>query len=199
MSNFNSIDTFKTNFKGGTRPNRFSVIATWPQNIGAANPVDMKKVTTFKISSAEFPESTVNSINTFYRGRKINFAGDRQYSPWTITVLDDTGNYSLWKIFHTWIEKIDGHQSHLYAGAPDFDYSSHQTTFTLNQYGLNGGANNGIEGDSGIRTIKLWNVWPISVEPFPLNMGDGSYVEFSVRLVFDYISFEGDTINTSLT
>lgn len=193
MSNFNSIDNFKTNFKGGTRPNRFSVTANWPTGIGADSSFLMNKVTSFKISSVRMPESKLSTIPTYYRGRRVNFAGDRSYGQWRISVLDDTDNYSLWKIFHTWMEKIDGHQSHLYSDGPYYTYSKHQCSFTLNQYDLNGTSDDMV-GTTGIRTIVLKNVWPSAVGEIALDMKEGSIVEFAVDLFYDYITFEGSTI-----
>ena len=77
-TNYNSIDEFKKAFRGGTRSNRFSVTATWPQNLGASNSFEMTRKTTFKITSTSMPDATVTTIPVNYRGRKIQFAGEVQ-------------------------------------------------------------------------------------------------------------------------
>ena len=195
-TNYNSIDEFKKAFRGGTRSNRFSVTATWPQNLGASNSFEMTRKTTFKITSTSMPDATVTTIPVNYRGRKIQFAGDRQYGIWRIDVYDDSESNNLWKIFQLWMEKIDGHQSHLYADPPDYDYSSYYGKFDLNQYGLNGGSNGDILNTSGIRKITLKNVWPAAVEPINLNMADTKIVQFTVSMHFDYFTFGDDNIAT---
>ena len=197
FQNFNSIQTFKDNFKGGTRANRFNVSAVWPTGLGI-DPADALKKTTFKISATSFPNSKMQTTQLFYRGRPIIYATDRIYGVWSVVVFDDSDNNTLWNLFHKWIEKIDGHQTHLYSDAPDFDYSSYQTTFTLNQHGLNGTAA-GIEGTTGIRTVILKNVWPLSVGPIEFEMGDGNLVSFKVDLKFDYLTFGEGNIDNSLT
>jgi hypothetical protein len=46
--NFNSIDSFKQNFGGGTRPNRFSVTASFPNDIDVSDDeIDFKIFATF--------------------------------------------------------------------------------------------------------------------------------------------------------
>lgn len=168
----NSITNFKTNFNGGTRANRFEVIPTWPLNIT----VDGKDAT-FKIVSASLPMVQVNTVSIPYRGRLITFAGDRQYSTWTVGVYDDNNVNNIWKALHKWHEKIDGHYTHLVAN-DDFSYSSLQTTWQVRQYDANGNT---------IKTILLYKCWPSVVGDISLSMGDVGFVGFSTTLTFDYI------------
>lgn len=173
----NSISSFKDNFNGGTRVNRFVVIPTWPQGI---NPTTNDS--TFKIVSASLPSAQINSISIPYRGRMINFAGDRQYSPWTVGVYDDGNTENLWKAFQTWKEKLDGHYTHLVANN-DYGYSSLQTTWQVQHLDLN---NSG----SPLRTITLYKCWPSAVGELALNMGENNFASFSVTLTFDNFKIE---------
>jgi hypothetical protein len=195
MTNFNSINSFKNAFRGGTRSNRFSVVATWPSDLGIGVQEGYDK-TTFKISATSMPDGSIEDRTVPYRGRFLHFAGDRQYGKWAVTVYDDSESQNLWNTFQLWHEKIDGHQSHLYSGS-NFSYSNHQTTFTINQYGLNG-SNLNIGNNQGIRTLILQNVWPLTVDSINLKMDETELVSFNVTLAFDYLTFGSGTINQSL-
>jgi hypothetical protein len=96
-------------------------------------------------------------------------------------------------MFHTWIDKLDGHVTHQY-DKTDFSYKDYICDFLLTQYGLNG---------KGIRQIRLHNVWPTSVGEIILDMGENNMVTFGVQLMFDYMEFinvdqQNPTINQSL-
>jgi hypothetical protein len=170
----NSISLFKDNFNGGTRSNRFVVRPVWPQGIfvGANDPK-------IKIVSASLPVVQINSISIPYRGRLINFAGDRQYSPWVIGIYDDGNAQNLWKAFHKWKELMDGHYTHTVTGN-DFNYTRYQTTWEVEHLDVNG-------ENSLNRRISLYKCWPSVVGEINLNMGESNFVAFSVTLTFDNI------------
>lgn len=174
----NSIINFKNNFYGGTRANRFVVIPEWPEGV-LVDPND----STFKIVSASLPMVQVNNIAVPYRGRMINFAGDRQYSTWTVGVYDDSNSKNIWKGLHKWSEFLDGHYTHTVKDA-DYSYKKLQTTWKILQLGLNGDLNN------PIKTITLYKCWPSVVGELNLNMSEVGFVGFSTTLTFDYINIE---------
>lgn len=168
----NNISDFKTNFKGGTRANRFKVWATWPAGVVGYN-TDME----FNVSATSMPVAQIGTVLVPYRGRPAIYAGDRQYSPWTITVYDDDQSNHLWEAFHKWGELIDGHLTHE-KNNTTYSYSDLQSLFKLYQYDTNGNT---------IRQISLWNSWPLAVTQIDLNMGSVDLVQFQVQLVFDKI------------
>lgn len=173
MASYNSITNFKQGFGGGTRANRFevSMVDGWP-----GMPPDIND-TKFKIVSSQFPTSQINSIVIPYRGRPVNYAGDRQYSPWTVTVYDDSNTNSLWRAFNRWKELLDGHKTHT---TQDYTYRSLQKTWEIYQYDVNG---------TTIRHIQLQNCWPSFISQIDLNMGSTDLVSFTVQMVFDKINF----------
>lgn len=179
----NSITAFKTNFNGGTRANRFIVRPVWPTGVNTT-PADAQ----FKIISTTLPTATINTMSVPYRGRLINFAGDRVYNPWSVGVYDDGNNSNLWQAFQKWKELLDGHYNHLVSNN-DFDYSGLQTTWTLEQLDLNGST-------TPIRRITLYKCWPSVVGEFSLNMGENSFVSFPVTLTYDYFVIETPSANS---
>lgn len=175
----NSISTFKEGFNGGTRPNRFEVdlSSAFPTQTKVFKPNVKEK---FKIYAASLPSAELGTIQVPYRGRLLSFAGDRNYSTWTIGVYDDNNEDNLWRSFQHWKDRLDGHVSHQVGGGVpvnDFSYKTLQTTWTINQLDLNG---------SVLRTITLFNCWPEQVTALNLDMTSANYATFTVNLVFDY-------------
>jgi hypothetical protein len=186
MSSFNSISNFKSAFAGGTRANRFRAgMATVPTGVDTPSG-GWDSEFQFKVTAAEIPAATMGTIPVNYRGRLIMYAGDRQYSPWSITVYDDSSESGLWSMFNSWIDKMDGHVTHMMSisGGDDFTYSPFQCQMDFYQQDVNG---------SDIRHITLYNAWPLSVSAIDLDMGKVDPVSFSVQLVFDYIDIENIT------
>lgn len=176
----NSISTFKENFNGGSRPNRFEVLLTTAFPSGATKVFQPNQKEKFKIFAASLPSAELGTIQVPYRGRMLNLAGDRNYSTWTIGVYDDNNSDNLWKSFQHWKERIDGHVSHQVGGGiavKDFAFKSLQTKWTVNQLDLNG---------TVIRTIDLFNCWPEQITALTLDMGSANFSTFTVNLVFDY-------------
>jgi hypothetical protein len=181
-NNQNSIITFKSNFYGGTRANRFIVNPVWPKGNETNNfPADGLE---FRIVSASLPSAQINTISVPYRGRVLNFAGERIYSTWNIGIYDDTNDKHLWKSLHSWAEAMDGHKTHQVVG-DDFNYSDLQTNWIIHQYGLN---------NTILRTITLVKCWPSVVGEINLNMSETGYVAFSATLTFDYFTVQTDTL-----
>lgn len=180
-NNFNTITAFKDAFNGGTRANRFRVYGDWPANMGFTPTTND---TNFKIVSASLPVAQINSISIPYRGRMINFAGDRQYTPWTIGIYDDGNTNNLWRSFQRWKEMMDGHKTHtVITQNNNFSYSQYQKTWTLEQLGING-------GNDVIRRIYLYKCWPSVVGEINLNLGESNFVAFNVQLTFDYFKIQ---------
>jgi hypothetical protein len=174
----NSITAFKDAFNGGTRSNRFIVIPEWPTEIGQTD-----ADASFKIISASLPAVQINTISIPYRGRLINFAGDRQYSPWTIGVYDDNNSQSLWRSFQRWKELIDGHYTHKVTTTNnDFTYQQYQKTWTIKHLDVN--------SNQVLRTIYLYKCWPSIVGEIRLDMGESNFVAFNVTLVYDNLRIQ---------
>jgi hypothetical protein len=175
MANNNSITTFKEGFLGGTRANRFVVEPIWPTGINVP-----AEDSSFKMVSASLPASTMNTISVPYRGRLINFAGDRMYAPWNVGIYDDNNTNSIWKGLHQWAEFMDGHYTHKVKDN-DFSYKKFQTTWRMKQLDANGLV---------LKTITLYKCWPSVVDEISLNMAEPGFVGFSTTLTFDYIKIQ---------
>lgn len=178
----NSIENFKKSFNGGTRVNRFEVSCSWPAFSTSTSTTTSADLLKYKAVSTSFPSATINPIMIPYRGRFVNYAGDRQYGVWSVEVYDDSG-LDLWHYFNLWHERIDGHWTHIKKAAngngasTDFTYNDLQTDMTVKQLDING---------SPIRTIVLKKAWPSRVTQINLDMSNADPVKFSVEFMFDY-------------
>jgi hypothetical protein len=177
MPNTNSIINFKDGFNGGTRANRFRVYPLWPTSV-TNNPE--QNDASFKMVSSSLPATQVNTIVVPYRGRQITYAGDRMYATWAVGIYDDNNTRNLWKALHRWSENMDGHYTHEVINN-DFSYRTLQTTWRVEQLGLNG---------ETIKTIYLYKCWPSVIGEINLNMAEVGFVGFSATLTFDYLKIE---------
>ena len=176
-----SISSFINGFGGGTRPNRFYITGPVGGKGGGAAITTLDN-NQFHVRSASLPNSTVGAIPINYRGRTVVFPGDRVYTPWQITVLDDvpSGKTRLFEAFHAWSNQLNDHG----------DNTSTQTLlknhfaadWVVTQIDNN--------GSSVLRQFSLSNCWPISVGDFALDMGsDNTLSSFSVTIVYTHFEY----------
>ena len=95
-----SIDDFKANLiGGGARANQFRVTMTPPSGIAIG--LDVRR-TSFLVTAAQLPASTLTEIPVPFRGRNIYITGDRP-APET------------WNVRHAWISMdINGYPTFLW-------------------------------------------------------------------------------------
>lgn len=177
----NNITSFIGGFGGGYRPNRFRVSG----KLGTTG----KTVTNFHIKAANLPASSLTTISVPYRGRMFKMPGNRTYTPWQITVLDDTVKESgtaLWGHFHTWSNKINDHLNNNTPAGTKLDFTGEMETWDVYQLDING---------NDTKQIKLYYCWPADVGPITLNMDDNETLStFTVTLEYSYYSIaDSDT------
>ena len=179
MADNQKISDFKSGFLGGTRANRFNVEITWPAAVTA-------KPTTviYHATAAKLPEAELGSISIPYRGRVAHYAGDRDYKPWTVTFIDDTGTNASWLAFHQWANLLSSHVNNTVSN-PTYANGVNLCNITFNQ--LNDPGSGAGTGHTTIRQIILKHAWPSEVGQIGLDMGEGgSLVSFSVTFTYDY-------------
>jgi hypothetical protein len=218
-----SITDFINGFGGGHRINRFKVTGSIPtlntNTITAANPVNTSKMvdfTDFHVRAASLPTSQLGVIPVNFRGRTVNYPGDRIYQPWNIVVIDDNKqasssekSISLYRAFHEWHERINSHVNNLstYESSGNTDPSQHfagrikadgtvlsinNPAWTIEQLDTNGAKT--------IRKFELWNCWPVAVGPVELDMSQDNVLStFAVTVVFSHLKFDLSTSTTTGT
>ena len=169
MAITSSISNFRSNFQGGTRPNRFLVTGSINQEaIGDDG---------FLIKATSLPASTNGVIPVPYRGRVLKIPGDRMFAEWAITVIDDADESTdLRSKFTAWSNAVNAHVANTTTDPNMSETVSKWTVEMLSQ-----------KDDSPIRTIELHNCWPIEIAAVDLSYDTAdSITEFSVNLAYDF-------------
>ena len=185
-SGFN-ISTFKARglTLGGARPSLFEVYLTIPTFVAADTGTDTKF--RFTCRAASLPAATVGTVDVSYFGRQIKFAGDRTFTDWTVTVMNDE-DFLVRSMFEKWsnaLNKLQANQRQAYVSENDY-----KATMNVIQY-----AKDGVP----IRSYDIVGAFPTTVDAIELNWDTQNQVEsFGVTFAYDYwLPTEGTELNNA--
>lgn len=181
------IDDFRANFVGGgARPSQFRVLITFPAGLSIPSSNLAVYQQPFMIKAASLPASTMSTIEVPFRGRVAKVAGERQFSSWNISVINDN-KMTLRNAFEEWSTAILNHAQTNGTLAPTA-YQVDAFVYQLNR------------NDEVIKTYKFHGIYPESVGDISLNFGDNNSVEeFNVSLSVDYWTTESAVLNGATT
>ncbi len=157
---------------GGARPNQFYVELTFPSYVsqGASRAVQSP----FLVNIAELPGQVVNPAIVLYRGREVKFAGDRIYTPWTTTVLNDT-KFTIRNGIEEWMSGMEDLTSKVGNLTP----SAYQKDIEVFQLDRNGNT---------LKSFKLIDAFPVDLSPIALDFGANDTIS-SFTCTWQYQSF----------
>lgn len=172
---------------GGARPNVYSVSLTFPPGTTTGNDTD--EAFTFLCKSASLPAMSIQSAQASYFGRKINFAGDREFAPWTTTLYTDE-DFKVRNALEAWQNRMNllDHDTESVDGMCD------QKTFyvdvTVTQLGKDGGLCGHGSGENGaIKSYTLKNAFPSEIGEISLAYDNNNTIaEYTVTWVYDYFT-----------
>lgn len=169
MSVFN-IEGFRSALTaGGARPNQFQVILNYPPYVASSDP----RASSFLVTTAELPGSSVPPAPVFYRGRQVNFAGDRVFAPWAVTVLNDAG-LIVRTALEQWMNGMDALQSKRGLTQP----TSYIADLTVQQLDRNGVIS---------KTYILRDAFPVEIGPVALDFSANDQISnFQVSFIYQY-------------
>lgn len=182
IANFNdrTIYDFKTRLiGGGARANLFECEINFPQdipNLYENNQTEVTLDTRFLIKAAQLPGSTLNTIPVPFRGRTLKIAGDRQFEPWTITVMNDA-NFRLRNAFERWSNFINQHDDNAGVITPRL----YQADMVVHQ--LSRGKVNSTDETRGgnpipvLKSYKFYGCYPSAITPIPLSYDTTDSIE----------------------
>lgn len=99
----------------GARPNLFQVTMAFPlvSSAGVGGiPGPASGLVTFMAESSSIPADKIGEIEVPYMGRKLYYPGDRDFDPWTITVMNDE-NFFIRDAFEMWMSALNSHQGNI--------------------------------------------------------------------------------------
>lgn len=174
-----NIAGFKSSLTNGlVRPNAFDVTLNFPAFVQGST--DATILGQFHCKAASLPESVVPNIPVYFQGRAVNVAGERVFSPWSVTVYNE--NFVIRDALERWMHGIND----LNTNGGIIQPSLYCTDMLVTQLDRNG---------TPIKTIKLVNAFPIQISPIQLDWEANNQVElFETVLCYDW--YESSNINT---
>lgn len=166
-----SINDFKARLAGGgARANLFRVMANWPTLLGVTGDSNLAS---YLIKAASLPASTISPITIPFRGRQLQIAGDRQFEPWVITIINDN-DFSLRDSFERWMNEINRHTENVGRLNPN-DYMVDMSVEQLTKQ------------NTVAKSYDFQGVWPSAVSAIDVSYdAENSVEEFSVELQVTY-------------
>jgi len=157
----------------GARPNLFS--CTIPDlTVNVNGETGSEVAFNFMCRAAQLPGSTVNSIPVNYFGRELKFSGNRVFSEWTVTIINDE-DFKIRNTFEKWMSSLNSHVSNLRNLVSPLSY---QKDGYVTQYGKAGNV---------IKEYKFVGLFPIDVSPIELDWSaNDSIEEFAVTFAYQW-------------
>jgi hypothetical protein len=158
---------------GGARPNQFYVQLTFPSYVGLG--VVAGQQAQFLCRSAQLPASTIEPITTLYRGRPVQFAGERTFAPWTVSIYNDT-SFNIRNALEVWQNGIQNYNTTLGKTNPR-DYQVDLSVFQLDRSG------------AIIKSYKFVDAMPVNIGPIQLDFDQQNQIEqFDVEFTYNYFT-----------
>ena len=169
-----NVDRFKAELtNGGARPNQFAVQLTFPNYVVARAAAVNKSP--FLVTTAELPGQSIGVTPVYYRGRLIKMAGDREFAPFSCTVINDSA-FTIRTAMEQWMNGIENLRNKTGALQP----SVYQTDMFVSQLDRNGAV---------LKQYKLLGAFPVDIGAVGLDFGSNDQLStFSVS--FQYQTFE---------
>jgi hypothetical protein len=169
-----NVDRFKAELtNGGARPNQFAVQLTFPNYVVARAAAVNKSP--FLVTASELPGQSIGVTPVYYRGRLIKMAGDREFAPFSCTVLNDS-SFTIRTALEQWMNGIENLRNKTGALQP----SIYQTDMFISQLDRNGAV---------LKQYKLLGVFPTEIGAVPLDFGTNDALS-SFAVSFQYQTFE---------
>jgi hypothetical protein len=165
-----TLAEFKANFASGARPTLYQVTLNFPAAVASG---DASRKFQFTCKAASLPGQEHGLITAPYMGRQIKLAGDRTFSDFNVTVLNDT-DWLVRTAFERWMQLINGHAENV--GATRL--SDYSVDMMVEQLGRDGNT---------IASYTLVGAFPGSVDPIALGYDSVDQIEeFGVTLHYQW-------------
>lgn len=179
----------------GARPNLFECRMTFPEIAAAAartgsDGLGIAEQFTFFCRAAQLPGSTVNAIPVPYFGRELKFAGNRTFTEWTVTILNDE-DFKIRNAMELWMNALNSHRNNL-RNAAFISPAEYQRDAHVIQYGKAGEA---------LKSYSFIGMFPIDISPIELDWGANDTIEeYAVTFAYQWWeSTVGDSNGTGLS
>lgn len=162
---------------GGARGTLFQVQIQNPVNAAATLKIP------FQCRAASIPEHQLGTIMVPYFGRMLKLAGDRQFQPWQVTVINDE-DFKIRNGIEEWSNRINKLQGNI-RDLPGSEAALYKSQAQVVQYSKTG---------ERIREYQFSGIWPSMITPIQLDWGAQDTIqEFMVVFEYDWFEVNGGT------
>ena len=160
---------------GGARPNQFRVAVTFPTAIqnnftGLAN-----QEAQFVVRAASLPASGIQDIVVGFRGRPVHFAGEREFQPWNVSILNDT-NFLMRNALEYWSNQIVNYDRTNGRLRP-IEYMTDLLVTQLDR------------DDKPLKTYIFYDAYPTNIGEIQLSFDSNNQIEeFPVQFVYNWFT-----------
>lgn len=171
---FPGLDRFKANMRaGGARASLFEVLIPFPGLAGAA----AQDAVRFRCRSAAVPDSRLSEIQMPYMGRKLKYAGNRDWPNWVVTVIEDE-DFAIRRAVESWQSDINSHESNLATRITPNGLQGYGRDGIITQLGKEGGT---------LRRWKFVEMWPVSIGQIQYDwQNETQIVEYQVEFAYQW-------------
>lgn len=183
MASFN-VQEFRAQMTGdGARPNLFNCELPFLGNLLGTAAIKYN----FMCRAAQLPGSTVNQVPVNYFGRELKFAGNRTFTEWTVTIINDE-DFVIRNAFELWMSRLNSHVSNL-RSSNFISPAQYQQDGIVTQFG---------KADEVLKLYKFIGMFPIDISPIELDWGANDTIE-EYAVTFAYQWWESDTTDSIAT
>lgn len=178
----------------GARSSLFDVQLTFPLAVGTGGTApgsfgSAQQQVTFRARGTSLPGDSISSIGVNYFGREIKLAGNRSFTDWSITVIQDE-DFNLRNAFERWMSGINSHVANLRLPAMLPGDGGYQQDAYVTQYGKTGDI---------IKVYKLVGCFPTDVSAIDVDWSNDGIEEFTVAFAYQWWESLPSTDSSSST
>lgn len=163
--------------RGGARSNQFTVELNFPALVNANGAA---RAASFLCTATSLPAVTIENLNVPYRGRPVNFAGERSFAPWGITIIND-GDFLIRNAFERWSDAIANFNATNGTQNPR-DYQVDMRVLQLDRNGL------------VLKAYKFFDAYPTDLGPLGLSYENPDIQTFDVTFQYNWYEPEFNAV-----
>jgi hypothetical protein len=165
----------------GARASLFDVQLTFPTVVGTGGTApgtfgSAQQQVTMRARATTLPGDTIAAIGVNYFGREIKVAGNRSFTDWSFTIINDE-DFVLRNAFERWMSGINSHVSNLRMPEMLSGDGGYQQDAFVTQYGKTGDV---------IKRYKLVGCFPTDVSTIDLDWAADNIEEFTVTFAYQW-------------
>lgn len=166
VQNFH-LQNFMAQMKDGARGNQFYVDLSLPSALVGSIPNGTVAETKMKFfcKATAIPSMSIGSASVHFRGAEFKLAGDKTFTDWQVTIINDT-DFILRDAFERWNDMIIGNVNR--DAAIEDDPTAYMSNGTIAQLSRNG---------KTLKTYNMVGVWPSEINEIPLDHGTNDSIE----------------------